>query len=88
MLFGKHINKYYLKYFWYFFFGIAFLILVDYVQLLVPETIGNLSTAIEDGEIKSIKDPLLIKSLFTIFYPPVPVIIKILFECTFCRMND
>ena len=67
MLFGKHINKYYLKYFWYFFFGIAFLILVDYVQLLVPETIGNLSTAIEDGEIKSIKDPLLIKSLFTIF---------------------
>ena len=67
MLFGKHINKYYLKYFWYFFFGIAFLILVDYVQLLVPETIGNLSTAIEDGEIKSIKDPLLMKSLFTIF---------------------
>ena len=67
MLFGKHINKYYLKYFWYFFFGIAFLILVDYVQLLVPETIGNLSTAIEDGEIKSIKDPLLLKSLFTIF---------------------
>ena len=67
MLFGKHINKYYLKYFWYFFFGIAFLILVDYVQLLVPETIGNLSTAIEDGEIKSIKDPLLLRSLFTIF---------------------
>ena len=67
MHFGKHKNKYNLKYFWYFFFGIAFLILVDYVQLLVPETIGNLSTAIEDGEIKSIKDPLLIKSLFTIF---------------------
>ena len=67
MLFGKHVNKYYLKYFWYFFFGIAFLILVDYVQLLVPETIGNLSTAIEDGKIKSFNDPIIIKSLFTIF---------------------
>ena len=67
MLFGKHVNKYYLKYFWYFFFGIAFLILVDYVQLLVPETIGNLSTAIEDGKIKSFNDPIIMKSLFTIF---------------------
>jgi ATP-binding cassette subfamily B protein len=42
MLFGKHVNKYYLKYFWYFFFGIIALIAVDYAQLLVPEAIGNM----------------------------------------------
>lgn len=67
MLFGKHVNKYYLKYFWYFFFGIAFLILVDYVQLLVPETIGNLSNAIQNGEISSIKDTYVIQCILTIF---------------------
>ena len=67
MLFGKHVNKYYLKYFWYFFFGIAFLIFVDYIQLLVPETIGNLSTAIQNGEIASFRDPNLLKSIYTIF---------------------
>lgn len=67
MLFGKHVNKYYLKYFWYFFFGIGFLILVDYVQLLVPETIGNLSTAIENGTITSFYDKELAKSILIIF---------------------
>ena len=67
MLFGKHVNKYYLKYFWYFFFGIAFLILVDWVQLKVPETIGNLSSAIEKGQITSFHDELLLESIFTIF---------------------
>lgn len=67
MLFGKHVNKYYLKYFWYFFFGIAFLILVDWVQLKVPETIGNLSSAIEKGQITSFNDKLLLESIITIF---------------------
>lgn len=67
MLFGKHVNKYYLKYFWYFFFGIGFLILVDWVQLKVPETIGNLSTAIEKGQITSFTDPIIVQSLWTIF---------------------
>ena len=67
MLFGKHVNKYYLKYFWYFFFGIGFLILVDWVQLKVPETIGNLSTAIEKGQVTSFNDKIVIESLWTIF---------------------
>ena len=67
MLFGKHVNKYYLKYFWYFFFGIGFLILVDWVQLKVPETIGNLSTAIEKGQVTSFTDKIVVESLWTIF---------------------
>lgn len=37
MLFGKHINKYYLRYAPFLLLGIAALVLVDYMQLLVPE---------------------------------------------------
>lgn len=51
MLFGKHVNKYYKKYFWNFFFGILFLVAIDYIQLLLPEIIGNLSTSIQNQTI-------------------------------------
>lgn len=37
MIFGKHINRYYLKYSWILLIGIAALVLVDYFQLEVPE---------------------------------------------------
>ncbi len=37
MIFGKHINKYYLKYFPMLFFGLVALVAVDYFQLKVPE---------------------------------------------------
>ena len=37
MIFGKHINKYYLKYGWMLLIGIIALVGVDYVQLEIPE---------------------------------------------------
>ena len=37
MIFGKHINRYYLRFFPLFFFGILALIVVDYLQLEIPE---------------------------------------------------
>lgn len=67
MLFGKHVNKYYLKYFWYFFFGIIALIVVDYVQLLVPEEIGNIVDNVNKGEISSLTDWALLRSIIIIF---------------------
>ena len=67
MLFGKHVNKYYFKYFWHFFFGIIALIFVDYVQLLVPEEIGKIINNFDDGKITSITDPILLNSIITIF---------------------
>lgn len=42
MLFKKHFRKYYLKYFIFFFIGISVLIIIDYLQLNVPEYIGNI----------------------------------------------
>lgn len=67
MLFGKHVNKYYLKYFWYFFFGIIALIVVDYVQLLVPEEIGNIVDNVNNGVITSLTDWSLLRSIIIIF---------------------
>ena len=37
MLFGKHINKYYLRYLPSLVLGLAALLLVDYMQLIIPE---------------------------------------------------
>ncbi|MBQ8833783.1 MAG: ABC transporter ATP-binding protein [Oscillospiraceae bacterium] len=37
MIFGKHINRYYLKYAWMLLLGLAALILVDTLQLEIPE---------------------------------------------------
>ena len=42
MLFGRYINKYYLKYAIFFILGVAALILVDIAQLFVPEFLGNI----------------------------------------------
>ena len=40
MLLGKHINKYYKKYWYYFLIGVIFLILVDYIALFIPKYLG------------------------------------------------
>ncbi len=37
MIFGRHINRYYLKYAWILIIGIAALVFVDYFQLMIPE---------------------------------------------------
>lgn len=49
MIFGKYINKYYLKY-WYFILGVfVFDILVDIIQLYLPRIAGNLVDVLEDA---------------------------------------
>ncbi len=42
MVFGKVINRYYKKYWYYFVLGILGLVLVDYAQLCIPEIMGQL----------------------------------------------
>ena len=53
MLFGKHINKYYLKYSWVILIGVIALFLVDIAQLEIPE----IYSAIIDG-LNGTNDPL------------------------------
>ena len=48
MLFGKYINRYYLKYAVWFILGIAALVVVDWIQLYIPEFLGKVVDLIED----------------------------------------
>ena len=47
MIFGKHINKYYLRFAHFFILGIAALLIIDYVQLEIPEIIGAVINGLE-----------------------------------------
>ena len=49
MIFGKHINKYYLRYAPMLFLGLLALVLVDYMQLFIPELYRMVINGIEHG---------------------------------------
>ena len=51
MIFGKHINKYYLRYGWALLLGLVTLVIVDYFQLEVPELYGMVINGINDGQV-------------------------------------
>ena len=51
MLFGKYINRYYLKYAVWFLLGIASLVVVDWIQLYIPEYLAKVVDLIEDDYI-------------------------------------
>ena len=52
MIFGKHINKYYLKYFHWLLLGVLSLLLVDFFQLKVPELYRMVINGIEEGVVE------------------------------------
>ncbi len=49
MLFGRYINKYYLRYAIFFIIGVAALIVVDVAQLFVPEYLGEVVDILNDS---------------------------------------
>ena len=51
MLFGKYINKYYLKFSWLFLIGLIVLVAVDVFQLFIPEYLGKLVDMFDGGAI-------------------------------------
>ena len=51
LIFGKHINKYYLKYAPQLILGAIALILVDYVQLIIPELYRMLVNGLNEGQV-------------------------------------
>ena len=52
MVFGKHINKYYLKYSWMLLLGLAALIVVDVIQLRIPELYRMVVNGLNDGQVE------------------------------------
>ena len=53
MIFGKYINKYYLRFFHYIFAGLIALIAVDIAQLKIPEYYKLIVNGINDGFVEA-----------------------------------
>ncbi len=53
MIFGKHINRYYLKYSWLLLLGIIALITVDYLQLEIPELYNYVVNGLTYGTVQT-----------------------------------
>lgn len=51
MIIGKHVNKFYLKYFLFFLFGVIALVVVDYFQLEIPVICKNILNGVSDGSL-------------------------------------
>ncbi|MCH5184460.1 MAG: hypothetical protein J1E00_09825, partial [Oscillospiraceae bacterium] len=70
MLFGKQINRYYLKYAPMLLLGLFALLIVDYFQLLVPEfyrmVINGLNGGVEEFNMEYLLDEICRPLLFTI----------------------
>ncbi len=82
MIFGKHINRYYLKYSYMLLFGLAALIVVDYLQLLIPNlyqmVINGVSQGyVEDGGVTYVFDMAFL--LDRICMPMVGIIACVVF---------
>lgn len=80
MLFGKYINKYYLKYGWLLLLGVAALFLVDYFQLKVPEFYRYVIDGINKGfvEINGENVPFDLDFLFKNVCNPMLIVIAVM----------
>ena len=78
MIFGKYINKYYLKYAWILLVGLAALILVDYFQLEVPELYRMVVNGINTGVVETAEGTVPFDLDFLLDRICLPLIIIIL----------
>lgn len=78
MIFGKHINRYYLKHGLILLIGLAALILVDYFQLLVPELFRMVINGINTGFVQTDGGPSVFDLDFLLMRICVPMIVIIL----------
>ena len=79
MLFGKHINKYYLKHLPMLFLGLLSLIVVDYFQLLIPELYSMVIDGVNDGFVISNGEKHLFNMDFLLSEICLPLIFVIVF---------
>ncbi len=80
MVFGRHLNKYYLKYAWMLVLGIASLILVDFFQLLTPRIYNLVVNALTYGtvNIDGADVPFTMDILLTKICAPMLIIIFVM----------
>ena len=73
MLFGRYINKYYLKYAIFFIIGIAALVVVDIAQLFVPTYLGEIVNILTDLGDSTVMPPEVKERLIYIIIATVVV---------------
>ena len=80
MIFGRHINRYYLRYLHLFLGGMAALLLVDIFQLKVPELYNLIVNGINDGEvmINGVMTPFDLNFLLDHICRPLMIIIVLM----------
>ena len=73
MLFGRYINKYYLKYAIFFILGIAALVAVDIAQLFAPEYLGEIVNILSDLDTSSGMPPEIRERLIYIIVATIVI---------------
>ena len=79
MLFGKHVNKYYLKHLPMLILGFIALIVVDYFQLLIPELYSMVINGVNDGQVVIDNAPVKFDIDFLLDKICLPLIFVIIF---------
>ncbi len=85
MIFGKHINKYYLKYAHMLILGILALLLVDFLQLEIPELYRMVINGIEYGEVKMDDGSVLTFDMSFLVEQICRPMLYIILAMVFCR---
>ncbi len=80
MIFGKHINRYYLKYGWMLLLGTIALVAVDYFQLKVPELYQMLINGLNEGSVivDGVRVPFDINFLLDEICAPLLIVIAVM----------
>ncbi|MBO5954094.1 MAG: ABC transporter ATP-binding protein [Oscillospiraceae bacterium] len=84
MIFGKHINRYYLKYAGWMLLGIAALVLVDVLQLEIPKLYRMVIDGMSYGHVADGQDQVLFDMTFLLDRICMPMV-GILLAMVFCR---
>ena len=82
MIFGKHINRYYLRYAVWLLLGLASLVMVDYLQLEIPKLYGAVVNGMNNGfvMVDGVKVPFdMTYVLDSICMPMVKIILAMVF---------
>ena len=77
MVFGKHINKYYIKYGLWLLLGVVALVAVDYFSLLIPELYRMVINGVKNGEVATANGvvPFTLDFVFTNICVPMFIVV-------------
>lgn len=88
MLFGKHINKLYLRYCWLYIIGVVALVAVDYAQLFLPEYLGQVVDLFEGNSIAGHENEITRIIISVLIVAAVMMVGRFIFRMTIMNASD